>query len=169
MAGFHTKNFIIHDDYITPKSAWENIKDYIPKDKTIWECFYCNGDSGNDLRSLGFDVIHEEIDFYKNNKGDILVSNPPFSEKKEVFNRLKEIDKPFIMICPASAINTKYLKNIFSFSEEKDNRLQIIIPSKRIQFIKKINNKLEQKNKCNFDCFYYCYKLNLDRDIIWLK
>ena len=45
------------------------------------------------------------------------------------------------------------------------DKLQIIIPRKRIQFIKNGN---ELQNKCNFDCFYYCYKMNLERDIIWL-
>ena len=25
MAGFHTKTFLKHDDYMTPKYAWENI------------------------------------------------------------------------------------------------------------------------------------------------
>ena len=29
MAGFHTKTFIKHDDYMTPKYAWENIKQFI--------------------------------------------------------------------------------------------------------------------------------------------
>ena len=33
MAGFHTKTFLKHDDYMTPKYAWENIKQYIPQDK----------------------------------------------------------------------------------------------------------------------------------------
>ena len=47
MAGFHTKSFIKHDDYMTPKYAWENIKNYIPKDKVIWEAFYGDGNSGN--------------------------------------------------------------------------------------------------------------------------
>ena len=26
-----------------------------------------------------------------------------------------------------------------------------------------------QKNRCNFDCFYYCWKMNLPRDIVWLN
>jgi hypothetical protein len=34
MAGFHTKTFIKYDDYMTPKHAWEAIKEYIPQDKT---------------------------------------------------------------------------------------------------------------------------------------
>ena len=33
MAGFHTKTFIKHDDYMTPFYAWDNIKQYIPKKK----------------------------------------------------------------------------------------------------------------------------------------
>ena len=168
MAGFSTKSFIKYDDYMTPKYAWENIKDYIPNNKIIWECFFGDGKSGNDLKDMGFSVIHEEIDFFKNNKGDILISNPPFSKKKEVFKRLKQLDKPFIMICPLNVINSNYIRDLFN---DSNDRLQIIIPRKRIQFIKKVNGEIpkDNENKCNFDCFYYCYKLNLDRDIIWLK
>ncbi len=160
MAGFHTKTFIKHDDYMTPKTAWENIKEYIPKDKIIWEAFYGDGESGNYLKDLGYDVIHEPIDFFENNKGDIIVSNPPFSLCKEIMNRLYELDKPFILIFPSSKINTQY------FRKWKDKDIQIIIPKKRIQFIKNGN---ELQNKCNFDCFYYCYKINLQKHIVWLE
>ncbi len=164
MAGFHTKTFLKHDDYMTPKYAWENIKDYIPPNKVIWEAFYGDGKSGKDLEDiLNNKIIHKQIDFFKNNLGDILISNPPFSKKKEVYTRLKELDKPFIMISPSSMLNTQYIRNLFSKSEDK---LQIIIPRKRINFIK---DGIEHTNRCNFDCFYYCYKMNLQRDIIWLE
>jgi len=162
MAGFHTKTFIKHDDYMTPKYVWENIKQYIPTDKIIWEAFYGNGDSGKYLTELQFNVIHEPIDFFLENKGDIVVSNPPFSLTKEVLTRLKELDKPFILILPASKICTQYVRGLF-----KNEVLQIIIPRKRIQFIK--IGGTESKNACNFDCFYYCYKMNLQKDIIWLE
>jgi len=162
MAGFHTKTFIKHDDYMTPFYAWDNIKQYIPKNKIIWECFFGDGKSGEHLKKLGFKVIHKKIDFFKHNKGEVLVSNMPFSKKKEVFTRLKELDKPFIMICPSSTINTLYFRNLFTNS--KDN-IQIIIPRKRIHFIK---NGTIKTNKCNFDCFYYCYKIGLKKDIVWL-
>jgi len=65
MAGFHTKTFTVHDDYMTPKSAWENIKEYIPREATIWEAFYGDGNSGNHLKDMGFNVIHDEDDFMK--------------------------------------------------------------------------------------------------------
>ena len=37
MASFTTKTFTKHDNYMTPKSAWDNIKQYIPKNKIIWK------------------------------------------------------------------------------------------------------------------------------------
>ena len=168
MAGFHTKTFTIHDDYMTPKYAWENIKQFIPQDKIIWEPFYGDGNSGKYLQELGFQVIHESEDFFVTNKGDIIVSNPPFSLVKEVLTRLKELDKPFILIMPSSKINTQYMRNLFKDSADK---LQIIIPRKRIQFIKLVDGKVPEtfRNACNFDCFYYCWKLNLVRDILWLN
>ena len=151
---------------MTPKSAWENIKDYIPKNKVIWEPFYGDGASGKHLTELGFNVIHEPIDFFTNNKGQVIVSNPPFSMKKEVLIQLKKNNKPFIMIMPSSAINTLYIRQLFADSNDK---LQILIPRRRIQFEKIVDGVKVQSNRCNFDCFYYCWKLNLPRDIIWLK
>jgi len=166
MAGFHTKTFLKHDDYMTPKYAWENIQHFIPKDKVIWESFYGDGKSGEYLRELGFTVIHEPIDFFENDKGDIIVSNPPFSKSKEVMNRLKLLNKPFIIIMPVSKINTSYFRENF----KNDNDLQVIIPRKRIHFTKMIDGKVVDnlKNSCNFDCFYYCWKMNLPNGINWL-
>jgi hypothetical protein len=168
MAVFQTKTFLKHDDYMTPKYAWENIKDYIPKDKVIWEAFFGDGTSGKYLRELGYNVIHEPIDFFENDKGDIVVSNPPFSKSKEVLTRLKILNKPFIVLFPSSKINTQYVRNLFKDTEDK---LQIIIPKKRIHYVKQIEGKTPEnwKEACNFDCFYYCWKMNLPRDIIWLN
>jgi hypothetical protein len=65
--------FLKHDDYMTPKTAWENIAHLIPKDKVIWEAFYGDGVSGIDLRDLDFEVIHRPVDFFENNLGDIVL------------------------------------------------------------------------------------------------
>jgi hypothetical protein len=152
---------------MTPKYAWENIKDYIPN-KVIWEAFFGDGKSGTYLKELGFNVIHEPVDFFENNLGEVVVSNPPFSLSKEVMTRLKELNKPFIVIFPSSKINTQYIRNLF---KDSDDKLQIIIPRKRIHFEKQIEGKKPEnwKNSCNFDCFYYCWKINLPRDIVWLQ
>jgi hypothetical protein len=164
MASFHTKTFTKHDDWMTPKCAWENISHLIPK-KKIWEAFYGNGQSGSYLKELGYDVIHEDIDFFENNLGDLVVSNPPFTKVPEVLERLVLLDKPFILIMPSSKIITQYFRKLFT-----NKGMQIIIPRKRIQFDKMVNGEIvECKKACNFDTFYYCWKIGLENDITWLK
>ena len=146
MASFNTKTFTKHDDYMTPKHAWE-------------------GESGKYLEELGHTVINEERDFFTDPpEYDLIVSNPPFSLAKDVMAKLMEYDKPFILLMPSSKINTSY------FRTWKDKGIQIIIPRKRIQFIKLVDGKVPEnyKSSCNFDCFYYCYGIGLPSDIIWL-
>lgn len=155
-------NYIKDDDYMTPKSTWEDISHLIPRDKIIWESFYGDGNSGKYLMELGFNTIHDSDDFFLNNKGDIIISNPPFSKCKEIFKRLKEIDKPFILILPTSKICSQYVKE---FIKDNPNKLQIIVPNKRIHFIK---SSFKKKSSCWFDCFYYCYKMDFNQDIIFL-
>ncbi len=67
---------------------------------------------------------------------------------------------------PSSKINTLYFRNNFI-----NKPIQIIIPRKRIHFNKLVNGErpTECKNACNFDCFYYCYKIGLQNDITWLE
>jgi len=165
MAVFHTKTFLKYDDYMTPKSAWSAIQHLIPKDKIIWEPFYGDGKSGKFLKELGFDVIHAKIDFFEHNWGDIVVSNCPYTKYKEILTRLVQLEKPFILILPVSKINTQIVRNLFINQADK---LQIIIPKKRIQFEKLKDGKTTLQNACNFDCLYYCWKINLENDITWL-
>ena len=69
---------------------------------------------------------------------------------------------------PCSKICTSYFRNNF---KDCDPPIQIIIPRKRIHFEKQVNGEVPKgwKNQCNFDCFYYCWKMDLPRDIIWLE
>lgn len=154
---------------MTPNHAWEDIKHFIPKDKIIWEAFYGDGESGKYLKEkMNLNIIHEPIDFFDDDtlpEFDMILSNPPFSKSKEIFKRLKELDKPFIIICPSSKINTSYVRENY-----KNKKLQIIIPRKRIHFMKHIDGKPVEgwKKACSFDCFFYCWKMNLPNDIMWL-
>lgn len=166
----HTKSphstFLKHDDYMTPQHAWADIKHIIPKDKVIWEAFYGDGISGYHLKKLGFNVIHEPIDFFENDLGEVVVSNPPFSQVPKILARLVELDKPFILIMPTLKLCTKYVREIF----KKVEKLKIIIPRKRIHFVKHLNGKPVEgwkKNTC-FDCFYYCWRIEGLDGITWL-
>ena len=178
-----------HDDYSTPKDVWDNIKQFIPKDKVIWEICYGNGTSGTHLKELGFNVVSLPVDLYQPTlqmprrshdqweEGDIIiVTDPPFSKCREVMARLSKLDNPYMLIYPSGvsangrgwcSVYPKYSTNIIYD--------QMIIPKKRIQFIKNGNELPE----CNFDCVYYCYKMYLGESergsvtgkvqTIWLK
>jgi len=168
MAGFQTKTFTKHDDYMTPFSAWDNIKHLIPNDKVIWEPFYGDGTSGEHLTKLGFNVIHQDKDFYTYDvPNSVVVSNPPFTDCKNIITKLTNDNRPFIMIMPVSKITTQYFRQMFNNSEP----LQIIIPRKRIHFKKLVNGEVptDYKSICNFDCFYYCWKIGLEKHITWLE
>ena len=161
------------DNYFTPKWCWEDIKDLIPKDKVIWEAFPGNFQSGTALQNLGFETINRDVDFFKNDLGDIIVSNPPFSKIPQILKRLKMIDKPFILIMPVGKITTQYFKKTFIKGRRRKTKLletphniQIIVPRKRINF-DKLNEKGEvvKTKSASFDCFYYCWRMNLPNDI----
>ena len=161
---FSNKYFKKNDEYYTSKDTWQLIEPFISKDTVIWEAFFSKySKSAEYLRELNFDVISENVDFYKYNLGNIIISNPPFSDLKKIMIRLNYLNKPFIIIIPISKICCKYMK-LFK------NKIQIIIPKSRINFIKcDLNGKvIDQPNTCNFDSIFLCYKMNLSSDIVFL-
>ena len=147
------------DNYITDKKGWEIIKEYIPTDKKIWSPFYCDGKQKEYFKEMGFDIIHEDEDFFENNKGDIIIDNPPFSKLRKILERLKQIDKPFILIMPSSKINAVWFQNLF-----KDH-LQLIIPTKKISCCN-LNPNIDFN--FNWGLYYYCYKMNLSKDLMFI-
>jgi len=151
------------DNYITNKYEWERIKDYIPTDKIIWSPFYCDGKQKEYFKELGYDIIHEDKDFFSYTpEYDLLIDNPPFSKKNEILNKLNDLDKPFILICPSMLLSYKYFQTNF-----KDKNIQLIIPYKRMNF--KHLNSNKKNYSPPFASFYYCYKMNLPKDIIFLE
>ena len=160
----------IYDDYFTPKEAWEQVNHFIPKDKTIWECFYGDGKSARHLTELGNRVVSINIDFFDDDlmpTHDLCVSNPPFSKTKEVMEKLVERNKPFLMIMPPGRLGATYMIDLF---KEQEDQLQIIIPRKRCKFLKAdptTKEPLPEKDqpKGGFNIYYYCWKMNLPKDI----
>lgn len=149
------------DNYSTNKYGWELIKEYIPKDKIIWSPFYCDGKQKEIFNDMGYDIIHEDKDFFSYTpKYDIIIDNPPFSKMKEISKKMKEINKPFILICVSTLLLSKWFQTLF-----KEN-LQIIIPNKRPTFTHLTNGNV--KYTPPFGTMYYCYKMNLEKDLIFL-
>lgn len=156
------QEFKNNDEYNTSREMWESISQFIPKNKVIWEAFLLNNYTSKSmdyLTELGFDVVGSpELDFFSTNLGDIIVSNPPYSIKKKIFQRLSELDKPFILILPVSTITKQFVKKLHR------EKLQIIVPDKRMQFLK----GEDQLKRCYFDTMYLCYKMKLEKDITFI-
>jgi len=165
MAIFSHHKKEIDDEFYTLKEDWKRIENYIPKNKVAWEAF-SNGEfeSVDYLKSICKEVKCNTGDFFENDNisFDIILTNPPFSIKKQVLERLKLLDKPFIIILPTLSLQTKYMKSIFG------DDLQVILPTKKIFFYKIIDGKKKIYNKLSYYCCYVCYKINLEKDIIFI-
>ena len=134
----------IFNDYYTPYYAWEQINSLIPKDKIIWGAFLLNAKlskSKEHLLQLGNNVIgdttYDFFEMYNKLEYDIIVSNIPYGLhlKKQILQKLVEIDKPFIIIMNSSNIHTNYFNDIFKTVRKY---LQIVVPRGKLYFEKLI-------------------------------
>jgi hypothetical protein len=155
-----------HDDWFTRKSAWSDISQFIPRDKVIWEACMLDSTSFSPiyLQQIGFDVdwnVNENIFTRQKRDHSIIVTNLPFTLKKEIFQHLKTIEQPFIILAPSTCLHTKYFGK-----KNKDEKIQLIVPSSKRQFDKYVDGKKnEGPDNCSFYTLYICYKAGLDHDV----
>ena len=108
------------------------------------------------FKRAGFKVIHSHIDEEKNY--DVIISNPPFSQKDNVLKRLYELGKPYAMLLPIPS-----LQGQARFPWMKDG-LQYLGFDKRINYY--TNQDLTQVQKgVSFGSCYLC-KGFLPKDLI---
>ena len=149
------------DNYTTDEWCWELIRDIIPKNKIIWSPFFNEGKMKEYFNNMDFDIIHEDKDFFSYTpQYDLLIDNPPFSKFPEVCDRLKDLDKPFILLSPCRPFLTKKFQNRFK------EHLQIIIPNKRLTFTHLDNGN--KKYSPPYGAWFFCYKMNLPKDLMWI-
>ncbi len=142
------------DHYETPDKAWRLLTQYIPKNFSIWEPFYGSGNSSEVLTKFGFKHYHVKEDFFGINstENDIIISNPPYSIKKKVLEKIVTFDKPWALLLPIATICNQYFLNLM-----KNTYYQIIIPTKRINYLK----KGEKIHGAGFDTIWICVGLQL--------
>lgn len=150
------------DEYYTPRILVEPIVEFIPKGSTIW----CPFDTEKSefvlvLKEHGFKVIHSHIwenkDFltYEPEEHyDYIISNPPFSIKLKVFQRLLELDKPFAILMNAMAEQYQSVGNFFYEMSKQGKYIQKLNPDKKVSF---------DGNIPSFNTAYFCLGI-LPRD-----
>jgi len=177
--------FAVHDDYYTPRYAWEQISHLIPKDVVIYEPFCLNSilsESAKHLEEITRNVVLSDTtwDFFKVgavvkqsvlscDKKICIVSNPPYDRKilEPALKELINLDIPFIILLNSNTIYTNYFNNIF---KNHRKHLQIVFPSGKINF-EKYDPETKTKSttsKNPFYCTYVCYKMNIPTKSLYL-
>lgn len=153
-----------NDECLTPKYGVLPIVKYIPTNKVVWCPFDTNeSEFVITLRENGYKVINSHLqygqDFYTyepKEHWDIIVSNPPFTNKRKIFERALSFNKPFALMMSNTWLNDSAPKQLF-----RNKQLQLLMFDKRIKF----SNHGKVNNKITFSTSYYCYDI-LPKDII---
>jgi hypothetical protein len=152
-----------NDECYTPAYGVEPILKYIPKGAVVW-CPFDTKDSEFVKKisktnkviathlSKGQDFFH----FEPKEHWDIIVSNPPFTGKRQVFERALSFGKPFALLMTNTWLNDSAPKQLF-----KDKDLQLLMFEQRIQYI----HDGKSMGSPTFSSSYYCYNF-LPKQII---
>lgn len=147
------------DETYTPFYAVEPILKYVPKDKIIWCPFDEEWSAYYQLfRERGYPVVRGSLaegqDFftYEPDRWDIIVSNPPFSKKDRILERLYNFGKPFAVLLPLTTLQGQ---KRFEFLK---NGVQILAFDKRICYYRK-ENYAACSTSCSFPSVYFCRDL----------
>ncbi len=154
------------DEYYTPKEAVLPLVKYLKKEDVIWCPFDDESSEYVKVLSLSNKVIFSHInngkDFftYTPDHYDIIISNPPFSLKDKVLERLQFLNKPYAILLPLPTLQGQ---KRFSYLIGK----QALIFDKRINFYQDIEHTIMAKGVA-FASIYICNKF-LPKDLIFEK
>ena len=152
-----------NDECYTPSYGVKPILKYIPKNVVVW-CPFDTKESEfvkqiSNQNSVVYSHISLGQDFftYEPYHWDIIVSNPPFTNKRKFFERALSFNKPFALIMTNTWLNDSAPKQLF-----KNKDLQLLMFDKRMKF----NNPDGRSNdKITFSSSYYCWNF-LPKQII---
>ena len=155
-----------NDECYTPDYAVQPILEYIPQDVTVWCPF--DTEESQFVKLIGERIGKENVEYshldngedffqYQPKHWDMIISNPPFSNKKKFFKRALDLGKPFALIMTNTWLNDSTPKILF-----KDKDLQLLMFDKRMEFV---NPNGQVNNKITFSSSYYCWNF-LPKQII---
>jgi hypothetical protein len=148
-----------NDECYTPAYGVEPILAHLPKGAVVWCPFDTEESQFVKLsRAAGHHVVHSHIadgkDFMTYEPAehwDVIISNPPFTNKRETFARALTFNKPFALIMANTWLNDAAPKQLF-----RDKDLQLLMFDKRMEFLQgdgRVNNKI------TFSSSYFCWNL----------
>lgn len=154
------------DEYYSPQNVVDMIVPHVVKGG--WHKVWCPFDKADSkfvttFQDLGYEVAYGHIetgqDFfdYREPQGEIVVSNPPFSKRDAIFERLYELQVPFALVMNFNGLfDSRKRASLF-----RANRVELLVPRGRMRFIHKDRGQL---NAPNFQSVYVCNGV-LDKQI----
>jgi len=152
-----------NDECYTPDYAVKPILEYIPEGAMVW-CPFDKPESEfvkqiSKQNPVTYSHIDNGQDFfeYEPTHWDVMVSNPPFTNKRKFFERALAFEKPFALIMANTWLNDSAPKQLF-----RDKDLQLLMFEQRMKF-HMANGK--DNDKITFSSSYYCWNF-LPKQII---
>ena len=146
-----------NDECYTPDYGVKPILKYIPEDAIVW-CPFDTAESEfvkqiEKQNEVTYSHIGTGRDFfeYEPFEWDVMVSNPPFTNKRKYFERALSFNKPFALIMTNTWLNDSAPKQLFM-----DKDLQLLMFDKRMKFISPDGRN---NDKITFSSSYYCWNM----------
>ncbi len=142
-----------NDECYTLKYGVEPILKYIPNGAIVWCPFDTKESEFVKQISKTNQVLYSHIDSghdffnFEPPYWDILISNPPFTNKRKFFERALSFNKPFALLMTNTWLNDAAPKQLF-----KERGLQLLMFDKRMRF--SIDGVIN--NKITFSSSYFC-------------
>ena len=155
------------DEMYTPPVAMDYIMPFLDKSKTYWEACYGKGHMANTLKENGFDVVgtknldcltHEPpVDW------DIWITKPPFNGNKKFIERAIDLGKPFAFLVRLEHLGGVDACRLFRYLD-----FRIIIPEKRINYIKPKRLDGKKDSGSPFHSIWLTHKIYLPKQINYI-
>ncbi|RUP75306.1 sugar-phosphate nucleotidyltransferase [Spiroplasma poulsonii] len=153
------QNINLNDEWYTQKYAVKPILEFLKPNSKIL-CPFDTKDSEyvKVLTEAGHYILYTHIDQNKDfftwtneetKHFDYIISNPPFSKRKQVIEHLFTLGKPFVMLMPLVSITLKPIR-------EKIAQCELLVFDKIIKFIS--NNGMICKNPPS-ETAYICHNV----------
>ena len=155
-----------NDECYTPAYGVSPIIKYIPEGAIVWCPFDKEESEFVKQISQTHTVVRSHLDdgqdffTYEPENWDVIVSNPPFTNKRLFFERALSFNKPFALIMTNTWLNDSAPKQLFS-----DKDLQLLMFDKRMKFVSPDGRP---NDKITFSSSYYCWNF-LPKQIVMEK
>ena len=99
---------------------------------------------------------------YEPDNWDIIISNPPYKNKRKFIERCLQLNKPFALLLPTTILNDALINDLYT---KYNAKLQLLVPYQRMEFF---NKDRDISNKLSFKTSYFARDL-FEQDIILLR